>query len=91
MQMVGFLIEAEFLQPVGIGETPQSAKLLGPKAALKFIGYGHKCHARIITFGEAGAYNLARCKRRALAITETELNVIAALAITGLSSKPKTG
>ena len=32
-----------------------------------------------------------RRSRRALAITETELNVIAALAIIGLSNQPKMG
>ena len=35
-----------------------------------------------------GAYSLARRSRSALPITETELNVIAALAIIGLSSSP---
>ena len=33
----------------------------------------------------------SRRRRSALAITDTELNVIAALAIIGLSSRPKTG
>ena len=36
-------------------------------------------------------YNLIRRKRRAFIITETELKVIAALAIIGLKSSPKTG
>ena len=36
-------------------------------------------------------YNGNRRKRRALEITETELKVMAALAIRGLSSRPKNG
>ena len=35
--------------------------------------------------------NLTRRKRNAFAITETELNVIAALATIGLSRRPKKG
>ena len=36
-------------------------------------------------------YNFKFLSRSALTITDTELNVIAALAIIGLSSKPNTG
>ncbi len=36
-------------------------------------------------------YNSTRRSRSALVITETELKLIAALAIIGLSSRPKTG
>jgi hypothetical protein len=36
-------------------------------------------------------HSAARLNRSALPITVTELNVIAALAMTGLSSKPKAG
>jgi hypothetical protein len=36
-------------------------------------------------------HNVARLSRKALPITETELNVIAALAIIGLSSSPSHG
>ncbi len=39
----------------------------------------------------AGDHNSARLSRRALEITDTELNVIAALAIIGLSTSPKNG
>ena len=38
-----------------------------------------------------GAYNATRRSRSALEMTETELNVIAALAMIGLSSNPKKG
>ena len=37
------------------------------------------------------AHNLARRKRNAFPITDTELRLIAALAIIGLKSQPKTG
>jgi hypothetical protein len=37
------------------------------------------------------SYNLRLLNRKALAMTETELNVIAALAIIGLSNNPVTG
>jgi hypothetical protein len=37
------------------------------------------------------SYNSARRKRSALEMTETELKVIAALAIMGLSKRPKNG
>src|SRR5215475_7033757 len=40
---------------------------------------------------EAGAYNGTLRKRSALTMTETELNVMAALAIIGLSNKPMNG
>jgi len=36
-------------------------------------------------------YSGSRRKRRAFMITETELNVMAALAMIGLSSRPKNG
>ena len=36
-------------------------------------------------------HSLTARSRKALAITETELKLIAALAIIGLSNKPKTG
>lgn len=36
-------------------------------------------------------YSVVRRSRNAFAITDTELNVIAALATTGLSSRPDTG
>ena len=39
----------------------------------------------------AGRQSVARLSRSALAITDTELKVIAALAIIGLSSRPSTG
>src|SRR5271156_2050740 len=39
----------------------------------------------------ADAYNANRRSRSAFEITETELNVIAALAIAGLSKMPKNG
>ena len=39
----------------------------------------------------AEIYKAARRKRKAFPITDTELNVIAALAIIGLSSNPNTG
>jgi hypothetical protein len=38
-----------------------------------------------------GNYNFSERSRSALAITETELKLIAALAIIGLSSHPKMG
>ena len=38
-----------------------------------------------------GAYSVARRSLRALTITETELKVIAALAMIGLSSRPNSG
>ncbi len=40
---------------------------------------------------QAGRYSGARRSRSALAITDTELKVIAALAIIGLSNTPSTG
>ena len=45
------------------------------------------------TYGtaKAGHYRATRRKRSALAMTDTELNVIAALAIIGLRSNPNTG
>jgi hypothetical protein len=36
-------------------------------------------------------YNFIRVRREALMMTDTELNAIAALAITGLKSSPKKG
>jgi len=47
-----------------------------------------------ITFihhGIGNYYNFTWRRRRAFVITETELNVIAALAMMGLSSRPKNG
>lgn len=38
-----------------------------------------------------GVYNSARRRRNAFAMTDTELKVIAALAIIGLSKRPTTG
>jgi hypothetical protein len=51
------------------------------------------CRLRISRDGgqESRPYSGARRSRSALAITDTELNVIAALAIIGLRSRPKTG
>jgi hypothetical protein len=47
---------------------------------------------RVIIAGDAlRIYNLMVRRRSALVITETELNVIAALANIGLSSNPKNG
>jgi hypothetical protein len=40
---------------------------------------------------KGGHYSATRRRRSAFAMTDTELNVIAALAIIGLSSKPNTG
>jgi hypothetical protein len=42
-------------------------------------------------FAAANAYNLSVRSRRALAITETELRLIAAPAMIGLSKRPKKG
>lgn len=56
--------------------------LAGPTAAFALRATAPK---------KAGHYNAARRRRNALAITDTELNVIAALAIMGLRSRPKTG
>ena len=42
-------------------------------------------------YSSLSAHNDARRKRSALAITETELKLIAAAASTGLKSKPKNG
>jgi len=44
-----------------------------------------------MTLPEARSYNFTRRSLSALVITETELNVIAALAIIGLSKTPKNG
>src|SRR5688572_31616519 len=48
-------------------------------------------HYRKSRTAKAGHYSTTRRSRSALAITDTELNVIAALAIIGLRSKPKNG
>ena len=50
----------------------------------------HK-RARDPRAGVALPQRISLRKRSALPITDTELNVIAALAIIGLSNKPKTG
>jgi hypothetical protein len=43
----------------------------------------------VVAFG--GVHTLARRRRKALPITETELKLIAAAAIIGLSRTPKNG
>ena len=48
LQAVGCLIEAEFLQPVGIGELAERAELLRLEPALKLVRHGHECHAESI-------------------------------------------
>jgi len=48
LQVVRFLIEAEFVQSVGIREAAEGAKLLGLQLILKLIGHGHEGHGGII-------------------------------------------
>jgi hypothetical protein len=50
-------------------------------------------HQSVLRFSvlDARVHNVARRRRRALPMTDTELKVMAALAITGLSKRPKNG
>jgi len=69
------------------GETGRSVqKIDGPLNGLMFID-SSRYRSRI----EALSHSCARCNRRALKITDTELKLIAAAAMIGESSRPKKG
>ncbi len=51
----------------------------------------HCDHPNTTGPANSGRYNATRRRRSALAMTDTELNVMAALAIIGLRSTPNTG
>lgn len=87
MKQIFFFIQAETLQSVRVCELAKRTELFGLKRVLQFVGYGHVSHGRDYN----KLYRLAWRRRSALTITETELNVIAALAMIGLNSRPKNG
>jgi|HubBroStandDraft_3_1064219.scaffolds.fasta_scaffold646752_2 hypothetical protein len=87
MQEILFFVQPETLQAVRIRELAESPELFGLKRVLQFVGHRHVGHGRDYN----KLYKLALRRRSAFTITETELKVIAALAMIGLSSKPKIG
>ncbi len=87
MKQIFFFVQAESLEAVGVCEFAEGAELFGLKRVLQLVGYGHVSHGRDYN----KLYRLAWRRRSALTITETELNVIAALAMIGLNSRPKNG
>ncbi len=87
MQQIFFFVQAESLQSVGVCELAKRTELFRLKCVLQFVGYRHVSHGRDYN----KLYRLAWRRRSAFTITETELNVIAALAMMGLNSRPKNG
>jgi len=80
----------EFMDAVSVGKFAEGAEMLGFQALLKFIGHGHHRHAEEYNIRRRAQSSRWR-RRSELTMTETELNVMAPLAMMGLSSKPKNG
>jgi hypothetical protein len=54
MEEIGFFVDAEFLEAVGIGEVAEGAELFRAERTLEFVGDGHECHAGKYSIEEAG-------------------------------------
>lgn len=92
LQAIGLFIEAEFLESVRVRELAERAELLRLEPALELVGHGHECHGAIIaSAAPSKIHSCTRRRRSALLTTETELKLMAAAAMIGLSNKPKKG
>ena len=77
---------------VGVGaEKPPAGKIATARMRRKAFFKHQRMTESIIDQASSSVHNFARRNRRALEMTDTELRLIAAPAIIGLSSRPENG